>query len=562
MTLTADELGLANSLIKKLGGYEYRNSLLERYYEGKNPLKDFNISIPPALKTVETVVGWPSTVVQVLEERLDLEGFIAPEALGINDIYRMNDLGIESSLGHLDALIYGASFVVVGKGAAGEPDPLITVESPRYMTGVYDMRLRRLTSALRIEKDNVGRPKYATLYLPNETIFIEYSNGQALELDRDVHNLGRVPVVYLANNPRASDPYGKTEVSRAIRYYTDAAVRTVLGSEVAREFYSAPQRYILGADPEYFMDPDGNSLNPWTVYAGRIMGVPANEDGNLPTVGQFGAGDTRPYFDQIKSLAQMVAAEAAMPASYLGFQTDNPASADAIRQMESRLVKRAERRQSQFGRGWVEVAKLALLIRDGSIPAEADNISAIWRDASTPTRAAAADEAVKLVSVGVFTPDSEILYNRIGLSDSDKLVLRDEKRKAQAVGLVSQLAEANRAGVVETQAQEVATEAVEEDRGFTVDTFQDISLGDIVEFEFGYGQIEHIMTGGTLGIEGSEFAIEATPENPALQVRLWIYENEQWVATPEVYGTTYNSVTRLDALPENPNESDTNTTGE
>jgi hypothetical protein len=560
--MTPEEIELAESLVKKLASYEARNIQLELYYDSKQDLRDFNISIPPALQYVESVVGWPGTVVQVLEERLDLEGFIAPESFELEKIFRDNDLNNESSLGHLDALIYGTGFIIVGKGADGEPDPLITIESPRNMTGVYDMRLRRLTSALRIERDKVGRPKFATLYLPNETIYMEWVSGQPTEYDRDVHNLGRVPVVYLANNPRSGDPYGKTEITRAIRYYTDAAVRTILGSEVAREFYSAPQRYVLGADPDYFLDADGNALNPWSVYQGRILGVPLNEDGGKPEVGQFPANSTQPYFEQIKALAQMVAAEAAIPTSYLGFQTDNPASADAIRQMEARLVKRAERRQNQFGRAWIEVAKLALLIRDGSIPAEANLISPVWRDASTPTRAAAADETMKLIQSGVLLPDSEITYNRIGLSDSDKIVLKDEKRRTAATSLVGQLAEAARtAATAQPQAQPEAQQPAEDGDGFTVDFFRDISLGDIVEFEFGFGQVEHIMIGGTLGIEGSEFAIEATEQNPAIQVRLWLFDGGQWQATPQVYGTTYNSVTRLDALPDNPNDSAANTTG-
>lgn len=445
MSLSTEEVELADSLVKKLASYELRNLELEKYYDAKQVLRDFNISIPPTLKNVESVVGWPGTVVSVLEERLDLEGFLAPDSLGLDEIYRNNELGLESSLGHLDALIYGTGFIIVGKGDSGEPDPLITIESPRSMTGNYDLRLRRLTSAIRIDRDKVGRPRYATLYLPNVTISMEWQGGSPFEIDRDEHNLGRVPVVYLANNPRSGDPYGKTEITRAIRYYTDAAVRTVLGSEVAREFYSAPQRYILGADPDYFMDSDGNPLNPWTVYQGRVLGVPLNEDGGMPQVGQFNGNSTLPYFEQIKALAQMVAAESAIPPSYLGFQTDNPASADAIRQMESRLVKRAERRQGQFGRAWVEVAKLALLIRDGSIPAEANSISPIWRDASTPTRAAAADETMKLIQTGVLLPDSEITYNRIGLSDSDKRVLTEEKRRYNASSLVGQLADAARA---------------------------------------------------------------------------------------------------------------------
>jgi hypothetical protein len=559
--MTPEEIALADNLVKKLASHEARNIELELYYDSKQELRDFNISIPPSLQYVESVVGWPGTVVQVLEERLDLEGFLAPDALELDSVFRNNDLGNESSLGHLDALIYGTGFIIVGKGAEGEADPLITIESPRSMTGTYDLRLRRLTSALRIERDKIGRPKTGTLYLENETIFMEWVDGTPREYDRDVHNLGRVPVVYLANNPRSGDPYGKSEITRAIRYYTDAAVRTILGSEVAREFYSAPQRYVLGADPDYFLDADGNALNPWSVYQGRILGVPLNEDGGKPEVGQFSANSTQPYFEQIKALAQMVAAEAAIPTSYLGFQTDNPASADAIRQMESRLVKRAERRQNQFGRAWVEVARLALLIRDGQIPPEANQISPVWRDASTPTRAAAADETMKLIQSGVLLPDSEITYNRIGLSDSDKIVLKDEKRKAQATGLIGQLSAIARGETPQQQGATPQPEAGTDEQGFVVDTFRDISLGDIVEFEAGFGQIEHIMTGGTLGIEGSDFAIQATLENPAIQVRLWEFVGGRWNPTPEVYNTTYASVTRIDSLPENPNEPTANTTG-
>jgi hypothetical protein len=224
-------------------------------------------------------------------------------------------------------------------------------------------------------------------------------------------------------------------------------MRTLLGAEVAREFYSSPQRYVLGADESIFLDSDGNKINPWSVIQGRVLGVPYNEDeGVMPQVGQFSANSPSPYFDQIRAYAQLVSAETAIPASYLGFQTDNPASADAIRQMEARLVKRAERRQRQFGRTWSEVAKLALLVRDGELPADIGNLRPIWRDASTPTRAAAADEAVKLISAGVLPATSDIVLNRIGLSDSDKQVLKFERQASDANALITNLL-ANNTGV-------------------------------------------------------------------------------------------------------------------
>jgi hypothetical protein len=448
MTLTPDENGLIESLSAKLGAHQYKNYVLEQYYEGKNKLKDLRISIPPQLTAVESVVGWAGTAVDVLEERLDLEGYIGGESLGLNEIFRANELDLESSLGHRDALVYGTGFVVVGTGSDGEANPLITIESPKKMTAIHDVRTRRLSAALLINSDEHGKPHNASLYLLNETVYLIYTKSGWVEEFRDVHNLGRVPVAALPNNPRSGDPYGRSEITNAVRSYTDSAMRTLLGAEVAREFYSAPQRYILGADSDLFLDADGNALNPWSVYQGRILGVPTNEDGQMPQVGQFQANSTQPYIEQIRAYAQLLAAETAIPSHYLGFQTDNPASADAIRTMESRLVKRAERRQRQFGRTWLEVARLAIQVRDGltasELPEELDKVRAIWRDPATPTRAAAADEAVKLIQTGVLLPDSEVTYNRIGLTETDKAQLRSEKAVASgALALQSLLAEPN-----------------------------------------------------------------------------------------------------------------------
>lgn len=439
MSLTPEEVALIQRLVKKLGHHYRGNETKEAYYEGKQRLKDLNISIPPTLKLVSAVVGWAGTSVDVLEERLDFEGFMG-DNFGLNDIYRANELDLESGLGHKDALVYGTGMVFVGTGRQGEPNPLITIESPMKSTYVYDMRARRISAALLVDSDDVGEITSGSLYLPEETIYFEVYNTAFVEVFRDQHMLGRVPVAPLVNNPRAGDPYGRSEITRAVRSYTDSAMRTLLGAEVAREFYSSPQRYILGADESIFMDSDGNKVNPWSVIQGRVLGVPFNEDENvMPQVGQFTANSPAPYFDQIRAYAQLLAAETAIPASYLGFQTDNPASADAIRQMEARLVKRAERRQKQFGRTWSEVAKLALLVRDGEIPAEVLNVRPIWRDASTPTRAAAADEAVKLISAGVLLPNSEVTYNRIGLTDSDKAQLHAEKATATASSVVAGL---------------------------------------------------------------------------------------------------------------------------
>ena len=165
---------------------------------------------------------------------------------------------------------------------------------------------------------------------------------------------------------------------------------------------------------------------------GRVWAVPFDEenpDRPTPQVGQFTPASPAPYLDQVRGLSQLLAAEAAVPANYMGFQTDNPASADAIRAGESRLVKRSERRQKSFGRGWREVGRLALLVRDQRVPDEYREVDVAWQDAATPTRAAAADETAKLIGSGVLPPDARVTYDRLGLTPSEQASLVADRRR-------------------------------------------------------------------------------------------------------------------------------------
>lgn len=440
-TLTDDERALVDHLLPRLALYDVSNEQKAAYYEGSQRVQMLNISIPPELQKLETVVGWPGTTVDVLEERLDWYGWTSEvDDYGLSEVYAGNHLDVESSLVHLDSLLFGTAFVSVGTGADGEPHPLVTVHSPLNMTGMENARTRRLDAAI-FRVAHEGHAVEVTLYLPEQTITLSRSphGGQWVVEDRDRHNLGRVPVIRFVNRPRASRPEGRSEISKAVRYYTDAAVRTMLGMEINREFYSAPQRYALGVSESDFVDSNGNVRTGWETIMGRVWAIGRDDEGELPEVGQFTPASPAPYLEQVKGLAQLLAAEAAIPPSYLGFQTDNPASADAIQRSEARLVKRAERRQTSLGRKWNEVGALSLLVRDGAIPDDFSSVSSKWRDASTPTRSAAADEATKLVGSGILPPDSEVTYDRIGLTPAEQRQVEADRRRSSASSILERM---------------------------------------------------------------------------------------------------------------------------
>lgn len=437
VALSDEETETAAGLIAMLDRRTLANRKKQAYYEGTQRVRDLGISIPPELKNVETVVGWPGTVVDVLEERLDLEGFALPdgntEDFGIDEIVDANDLLVESGMGNLDALIYGVAFIAAGTGLEGEPDPLVTIESPLHMTAIFDARARRVSAALsRVWDAEKQRTESFTLYLPLQTIRASRSDlgsGWFVD-DRDQHELGQVPVSRLVNRRRASDPYGRSEITRAIRSYTDDAVRTMLGMEVNREFYGSPQRWIMGADEKAFVGPDGKAKTAWESYLGRFLAVTRDENGDMPQAGQFSANSPAPYIEIVRMLSQMVSAESAVPATQLGFVSENPPSADSVRMLESRLIKRAERRQAGFGRsGYVAAIRNAVLVRDGEIPAPLQKLTAVWRDPSTPTRSAAADEISKYVAAGVVPAQSEVTWKRAGFNPAERLQLAADAAK-------------------------------------------------------------------------------------------------------------------------------------
>ena len=444
---TADDT--EHAIIEELSGrlvvVGSANTTAESYYDGSHLAEQFGISIPPSMQNLATVAGWGGTVVDVLEERLDWLGWTSEvDDFGLGSVYSANGLDVDSGMAHLDALIFGLSFVSVGSGFDGEPHPLITPHSPQAMTARWDRRTRRLAYALAVVSEG-GQIVEATLYQPDQTAIFRRQSGMWVAVDRDRHNLGRVPVALVPNRVRGSRELGRSEITKAVRYYTDAACRTLLGLEVNREFYNAPQRIGLNIDESMFQDQSGNPVSQWTSIMGRIWNVPPNDDGMpAPDVKQFSPSSPAPYIDQVKGYATLLAAEAGIPPHYLGFQTDNPASADAIRAGEARLVKRAERRQASFGRAWLEVGRLALLVRDGEVPDAYDTSMATkWRDAATPTRAAAADEATKLIGSGVLPADSSVTYDRVGLSPAEQRQVEADKRRTAGRALIRALGDAN-----------------------------------------------------------------------------------------------------------------------
>lgn len=438
--LSRDEESLVTRLQSDVQSKRFGLQLHDSYYRGEHRVADLGISIPPSMRMLKTALGWPRVCIDALDERLDVEGFRLPSSndvdLDLQAMWQANDLDTESQLAHMDALVFGASYIGVGSNDDGE-HPLITVESPLDIGVEWDARTRTIRAALRLYEFEGS--KQATLYLTDQTVSLLQTQGGWDVVDRDVHNLGKCAIVRMANRPRSYHRAGTSEITPEIMSITDAACRTLQGLEVAREFYSAPQRYILGADESAFQDAQGNPKNAWETYMGRVLALERDPEGNVPTVGTFTQYDPSVFTKVIDMYAKIISSITGLPPHVLGYTTDNPASADAIRSTEMRLKLKADRKCRMFGAAWRDVMKIGLLVQDGSLPADSDLIATVWADTATPTPAATTDSVFKQIQAGYLPATSDVTGEKLGYTAVERQRIEIDRANDQGASFLAEL---------------------------------------------------------------------------------------------------------------------------
>lgn len=418
MALSDDESALFRRMMSDFPKLKRDDVRLNRYYEGMQRLEHIGLAVPPELRRFETVVNIPRMAVDEVERRLDVKSLIMPGQERADERLReawdFNNLDSEASLLHKETMIYGRGFVTVATNEEDPKQPLITVESPRYMTCLVDNRRRRMEAALRLYVDKTTRRDSATLYLPDVTIWLRRENGGKWEeTDRDEHNLGRVPVVMFLNRRRLGSWTGVSEMHDVLPL-TDAAARTLTNLQIAAETHSVPQKYVLGMSKGDFVDKQGNPIPVWEAY---FSGIWANQNKDAK-VGQFSPSDLKNFHETVNHYMALAAAVTGLPIRYMGQYTANPAAEGAIRADESRLVKNTERKQSSFGDGWGWTLALRERFRTGSW-IDGNRVKVEWHDAGTPTISERADAIQKLAG-GIPILSRQGAWDELGWSDARK----------------------------------------------------------------------------------------------------------------------------------------------
>src|SRR5690606_12384207 len=148
-----------------------------------------------------------------------------------------------------------------------------------------------------------------------------------------------VPVVPIVNRERLSDRYGCSEMTPELRSVTDAAARIMMNMQATAELIAVPQRVLFGvAQDALVADPEDLQ----SVIEAYIDLISAVEDSHAQSR-QSSAAELRNFTDVLLELAKHAARYTGLRPQYFSLTFSSPASAEAIRASENRLVKQCER---------------------------------------------------------------------------------------------------------------------------------------------------------------------------------------------------------------------------
>lgn len=397
------------------------------YYEAEKKPQAVGLATPPQMQDFLAAIGWSRTYLDSIGDRLSLEGFrLAGESESDDRLWewwQANRLDEKSGLGHTEALLHGRAYIVVSHPDTRDPMvdptvPVIDVLSPLECFAQVDRRSGKVKRAIRVQRDG-DDVQWVTIYLPHSTTVLERGPDGWAVLSHVPHNLGVVPVVPLLNRNRLTEIYGTSQITKELRSVSDAAARVMMNLQASAELMAVPQRVIFGVDPDKISDDPTSRAKTFQAYLARILAFDA--DGHAT---QFPAADLRNFTEVMRELTTQAASYTGLPMLYYGLSSDNPASADALRASETRLVTICERKAKMFGGAWEQAMRIALLIMDKKIPKEAFRMEAIWRNPATPTLAAIADAVVKMATA--ITADGrplvpvEMARIKLGFSDGER----------------------------------------------------------------------------------------------------------------------------------------------
>lgn len=400
-----------------------------KYYNAENSYVDFGISVPVKMMNSKPGIGWASRAVNTLSDRVVFDGF-ANDTFGINELFDEINAKRVLNKAKKDAHIAGVSFVAISETPNGVALIPFTASEA---TGVIDDNTGLLSYGLAVlswtgddalAQSSVSEPKDYVVFTPEATTI--YKNKKIDSITKNP--TGRTMLHALTHGATASQPLGRSRITKTVRRIVQEVARVKRRYEIAGEFYSTPQRYVLGTEQDFTQE----QKNKLDSTIGKAWVFSKDDDGDKPEIGQLAQMSINQFEDNKKGLARDFCAETALTLRNLGYETANPTSAESLSAMSDDLLLEARASQDEMGE---QIKQIAISIRltlnkSDKVPEDLENIKAAWRPIFQVDVGAAGDAVYKLIQAMPELAGSVQIYQMLGMGVREAESLKAIRDKA------------------------------------------------------------------------------------------------------------------------------------
>ena len=404
-----------------------RNQMLHEYYDGDITITDFGVEVDKEALKDDAVCYWPQKAVDVLAERIRFDGFVFADGKTVDDtlnaIVKRNKMVSAYERFLPSKLIHGCLFACVNnvddkaeikfhsaETAAAIPDG-------NHDSGTIGAGMVIAKSATTSWSKHRQVPTVVNVYLPGQIIVI--SRITKSKWVAEINNIEeRSPMMFaFTHKANGHKPFGVSRITKAVRGYTRAAMRTMYHMEASGTFYAFPKYALMGLTDEQY---DSMVNKKMKAYVDSVLLGTRDDDGHSPTPYQFSGNSPQPFIEELRCYAGFVSGATGVPLTSLGIVQDNPSSADAMTAAREDLCVMAQKDADNDKEVLNKLITMALAVENNLTVNELldkypiyDGIMAHTQSPFIYSKASKADSAMKIASVAPWFTNTDVFLEEL-----------------------------------------------------------------------------------------------------------------------------------------------------
>lgn len=396
---------------KDIGNVLDRSTAKYPFYDGNYSYNDHSTS-QIAQKLPMSRVGWARRAVDMRSNKTHFDKF-ENDILGLNSILEKYHVIKAFDKVKSDTLVCGVGFLAL---AGDRVMPFTALEA----TGTYDWYEQNLSDGVAVfrEKSKKGgssdkTPDSYMRFTQNKTIV--FDNSEIVEHN---NSTGRPLMTILTHKSTTKQPFGRSVISKTARDAIIDGSRTVRQAMVAGHHYNSKVRAILGVDNE-------SEVNKVEMKSGDVLTVGANQNGQIPQLGEFAQHATAPFDNTILISARNFCADTKLSLSNLAIPTNAPQSAEELEIVGDDLRDDIVEWQAEIGEQLKHFA-VTLWMLDNNVTSIDDNLRAkinatspVWMPVFRPDVSKFGDGLNKLAEKAPAIVKTRSIWRHLGLSSSE-----------------------------------------------------------------------------------------------------------------------------------------------